>query len=376
MKEWLRLLLVTDAIGGVWTYSVELARALREWDVRTVLAVIGPSPTGPQRSEAGEGELIDTGLPLDWTAETPALVRRTGNALSEIAVRERVDLVQLNSAALLADCEFEQPTIVVQHSCVATWWNAVRNGPLPRDFAWQRDLVDCGLNAASAVVAPSASFAADLTRVYGLPRPVRCIHNGRRALPMKKRSPEDFVLTVGRLWDDGKNVRVLDDAAARLGIHVEAVGPLSGPNGTAVSFEHLRTPGELRPGAIADRLAARPIFASSALYEPFGLSVLEAAQAGCALVLSDSPTFRELWSGSALFAPADDAEAFADAIEQLTANPERRADLGLAARVRALRYSSDAMGSRMTQLYADLAPTPSREAVQLESAFQQLAGTA
>lgn len=374
MKEGLRLLLVTDAIGGVWTYSVELARALREWDVQTVLAVIGPSPTGDQREQADEVELIDTGLPLDWTAETPALARRTGNALSEIAVRERVDLVQLNSAALLADCQFEQPTIVVQHSCVATWWNAVRSGPLPRDFAWRRDLVDCGLNAASAVVAPSASFAADLTRVYGLSRPVRCVHNGRRALPMKKRGPENFVFTGGRLWDDGKNVRILDKAAERLSIPVDAVGPTQGPNGTALSFDHLRVRGELRPNQVAERLAARPIFASPALYEPFGLSVLEAAQAGCALVLSEIPTFRELWADSALFVPAHDAQGFVEAIEELVDDPERRAELGLGARVRALRYSPDAMASRMAQLYGDLVPQISAEPVRPTSALQQLAG--
>ena len=48
-------------------------------------------------------------------------------------------------------------------------------------------------------------------------------------------------------------------------------------------------------------MARTAVFVSPALYEPFGLAVLEAAQAGCALVLSDIPTFRELWDGVALF---------------------------------------------------------------------------
>ena len=38
-----------------------------------------------------------------------------------------------------------------------------------------------------------------------------------------------------------------------------------------------------------------------ARYEPFGLAVLEAAQAGMRLVLSDIPSFRELWDGAATF---------------------------------------------------------------------------
>jgi glycosyltransferase involved in cell wall biosynthesis len=354
MSSRLRLMLVTDAVGGVWTYSVELAQALREHNVETMLAVIGPPPGAEQRSEAAGVEIVETALPLDWTAERPDQVRRTGCGLADLAESEGVDLVQLNSGALLADSDFGRPVAVVQHSCVATWWDAVRKGPLPRDFAWRHDLIECGLHIADAVVAPSAAFAAQLTRTYGLTRAVRCVHNGRRALPMKRRGPEDFVFTVGRLWDDGKNVRTLDEAAATLSVPIEAIGPLNGPNGTAVSFENLRTQGELRLTEIAQRLAARPIFASSALYEPFGLSVLEAAQAGCALVLSDIPTFRELWTGAALFAPADDAHAFARAIEQLLADPERRSQLGQAARVQALRYAPEAMASRMVQIYRDI----------------------
>lgn len=373
MKSGTRLMLVTDAVGGVWTYSLELARALRQWDVEALLTVIGPGPSNEQRLEATGFELIETGLPLDWTASGPGEIRRTGCGLAQIAQREAVDIVQLNSAAMAADCDFEQPVVVVQHSCVATWWNSVREGPLPRDFEWRRELIECGLNKADAVVAPSAAFAAQLSRVYGLGRPVRCVHNGRRPLPMKKHGPEDFVLTAGRLWDDGKNVQTLDRAAATLKVPVEAVGPLAGPNGTAVSFDHLQTPGELSLAAIAGRLSRRPTFASSARYEPFGLSVLEAAQAGCALVLSDIPTFRELWGGAAVFVGADDSAGFAEAIERLLASPDRRSDLAIAARTRALRYTPEAMGSRMAQLYSDLLP---EQAEPEEIVEFQLAGAA
>lgn len=369
-------MLVTDAVGGVWTYSLDLARALREWDVDTFLAVIGPRPTAEQRREADGLEFVDTGLALDWTAKNPGIVRRTGSGLAELASKKHADVVQLNSASLVADCEFAQPVVVVQHSCVATWWSAVRNAPLPRDFRWQRDLIECGLNTADAVVAPTAAFAAQLARAYDLGRAVRCIHNGRRALPMKKRGPEDFVFTVGRLWDDGKNIAVLDEAASRLDVPVEAVGPLSGPNGTSVSFDHLVTPGELRPDKIAERLAARPIFASPALYEPFGLSVLEAAQSGCALVLSDIPTFRELWRDCAIFVPPEDPAGFKHMIEQLLADRERRSKLGFAARARALRYTPEAMASRMAKLYAELAPDDLDVPVGSDRALQPLAGAA
>ena len=103
------------------------------------------------------------------------------------------------------------------------------------------------------------------------------------------------------------------------------------------------------------RWAARPVFVSAALYEPFGLAVLEAAAAGCALVLSDIPTFRELWDGAALFVAPDEA-AIADAIAALVADPARRAALGEAARARAARYTPDATAAAMAALHARLLP--------------------
>ena len=36
--------MTTDAVGGVWTYSRELAGALAGEDVEVVLAVLGPPP--------------------------------------------------------------------------------------------------------------------------------------------------------------------------------------------------------------------------------------------------------------------------------------------------------------------------------------------
>ena len=87
----LRLLLVTDAVGGVWVYSLELARALKAFGIQTVLAVMGPSPSAGQREEARGLKLIDTGLPLDWLDTNAAELRRAGRELPrEVAVGQVV----------------------------------------------------------------------------------------------------------------------------------------------------------------------------------------------------------------------------------------------------------------------------------------------
>ena len=150
------------------------------------------------------------------------------------------------------------------------------------------------------------------------------------------------MITTGRLWDDGKDVATLEAAAAELDTPVLALGSLQGPDGGAAAFARLRTPGRCSARQVASGLARARLFVSAARYEPFGLSVLEAAQAGCALVLSDIPTFRELWDGAALFAPPGDAPGFARAIRSLLADDAERERLAAAARIRADRYGLDA----------------------------------
>lgn len=343
------VLMTADAAGGVWTYSLDLARGLAETGVRTTLAVLGPPPSFDQRALAGTVPglaVVETGLPLDWTAETPDEVLRAGGQLASLAEAVGADLVHLNSPAFAAGGDFDRPVLGVCHSCVATWWDAVRAGPLPPDLAWRADLVRRGYEASDALVAPSASFATATAATYGLGSVPQVVFNGRRPAPTSPgagRPAERAVFTAGRLWDDGKNVLVLDRTAARLSVPVLAAGPTRGPNGAEVVLRHAHPLGLVSDEAIAAQLARQPVFVSAARYEPFGLAVLEAAQAGCPLVLSDIPTFRELWDGAALFVPADDDAYLADAIEGLLSNRRRADEFGRQARARAERYRVEAM---------------------------------
>jgi glycosyltransferase involved in cell wall biosynthesis len=93
-------------------------------------------------------------------------------------------------------------------------------------------------------------------------------------------------------------------------------------------------------------------YVSVALYEPFGLGVLEAAQAGCPLVLSDIPSFRELWAGAAIFVPPDDEQEIARSLAMVMADEGLRDRLSRRARYRAVLYSAESMGKDMMRLYA------------------------
>ena len=355
----LRVLITADAVGGVWQYSLELAGGLSRIGVETVLAVMGPSPSADQTASAAaiDGlELVDTGLPLDWLADDTASLRAAGEEIAKLAARRGFDIVQLNTPALAAEAEFECPVVAVQHSCVATWWEAVRGSALPADFAWRTDLVRAGLRNADIVVAPTGAFGAATQRVYGLAEAPRTVHNGRSPFPAAAQATHDFVFTCGRLWDEGKNLATLDAAARHIPVPVRTAGPLTGPNGAAISFDNLHCLGSVAEAELARWLAARPVFASAALYEPFGLAVLEAAAAGCPLVLSDIPTFREIWEGAAVFVPPRDADGFARAIADMIGDDLQRTAMGRAAQARAALLTPDATAARMADIYRGLLP--------------------
>src|SRR3954453_9026087 len=82
-----RIMLTTDAVGGVWRYSLELASGFADRGARVVLAVMGPAPSAAQRSEAAAIpglRLVSTELPLDWLADTPALLADAARSLAAI----------------------------------------------------------------------------------------------------------------------------------------------------------------------------------------------------------------------------------------------------------------------------------------------------
>jgi glycosyltransferase involved in cell wall biosynthesis len=356
MSRRLRLLLTTDALGGVWTYSLDLAAALAsEADVNILLVTLGPPPSIEQQMQAAAipgVQLAITDLPLDWTAERPEQIRSGAETLAALATEAEVDLVQLHSPAL-AVAHYPTRVISVVHSCLATWWSAVRGGEMPADFGWRSDLAREGLGRSALVVTPTRAFARAVQQAYRLNTLPTAVHNGRSSPPAMEMPQEDFAFTAGRLWDEGKNVAAFDRAAGLAAIPFKAAGALVGPNGAVVHLPHAQALGSLGTSRLCEQFSAQPIFVSAALYEPFGLTTLEAAQAGCALVLADIPTFRELWEDAALLIDPN-PNSIAATVDLLATRPDERARLGAAARERAARYTPQSTARAMLREYRPL----------------------
>ena len=349
------VLMTTDAVGGIWTYAIDLGRALVGKGMVVKLAVLGPAPNEVKRSAAETSgiEVFELGHAPEWLAADAAEVARAGDALADLCRQQSVDILHLNHPALAAQSRFEVPILAACHSCVATWWAAVKGTALPESFQWRTDLVGRGYRAAQALVAPSRAFAEATQRTYGLDRLPDVVHNGRApdttAAPAE--APVEAVFTASRLWDEGKNARTLDRIAALTTAPFRAAGSVQGPEGTSVDLPHLELLGQLSEDAMRQRYAEQPVYVTAALFEPFGLAVLEAAQAGCALVLSDIDSLRELWSDAALFVPAMDEEAFAAAVGRLLSDPDLRADYAHAAQNRARAFGLEAFVEDTANLY-------------------------
>ncbi|OLP62085.1 hypothetical protein BJF93_01125 [Xaviernesmea oryzae] len=350
----LRLLMTLDAVGGVWRYAMDLASELKVQGVATVFVGFGPPPGGSERRQAQAiGELVWLDESLDWLCEGPQALSGVGPALSRLAEIHNVDVLHLNLPTQAVGLDTARPVLVVSHSCVPTWFAAVRGSGPPQGWDWHVAMNREGLLRADAVVSPSASHARALGFTYGAEIKATVVENATRLnetiLPRDQR-----VFAAGRWWDEGKNGAMLDEAAAMALWSVEMAGPLTGPNGQSLTLSHAKGLGVLPHCGAMARLASAGIVASPSLYEPFGLAALEGARSGAALVLSDIPTYRELWDDAALFAPPDDPQAFARAINRLTLDSDLRGELGERARLRARRFTPQAQADAMAALYWQL----------------------
>jgi glycosyltransferase involved in cell wall biosynthesis len=105
---------------------------------------------------------------------------------------------------------------------------------------------------------------------------------------------------------------------------------------------------------LSRELSRASIYALPARYEPFGLSVLEAALSGCALVLGSIDSLHENWEGAAIFVNPDDPEELASALDLLIKDQSRREQLGQAARGMADLFTPHRMAKRYFEHYQRL----------------------
>jgi glycosyltransferase involved in cell wall biosynthesis len=347
------VLMTADAVGGVWTYALELAAALEPHGVEVVLATMGPRMDAGQRLELARSPVAavhESDFALEWTAEPWVDVDAAGRWLLDLAHDVAPDLVHLNGY-VHASLAWPAPTVVVAHSDVASWWAAVHGEAPPPSWDEYRRRVGDGLRAATTVVAPTSAMLDATRHWYGV-RGGTVVPNCRRPDVVAGATKEPLVLGAGRLWDEAKNVAALDRVAPRLDVPVVIAGPVRDPAGGDDWQPHAATLlGPLPFAELSGWLARASLFVLPARYEPFGLAALEAGLAGCALVLGDIPSLREVWEDAAAFVDPDDDDELAATLATLLADGRARAALGERARARAVTYTPERTAAGYLDVY-------------------------
>jgi glycogen(starch) synthase len=349
-----RVLMTADGGGGVWTHTTDLAREFEARGIEVVLATMGPALTPAQRrllKPLVRTTLRESTWPLEWMNEPWDGVDAAATWLLDLARETRPDIVHLSSMSHGA-LTWPAPSVVVTHSCVLSWWIAVRREPPPLALATYRQRVGQGVRKADIVLAPTSAMLSTVRRLYGVPRHSGVVPNGR---PADRYQPADklpFIFGAGRIWDAGKNLTALDRVAPVVSWPVRIAGDLSAPGGSSSPLRHAEWLGVLSSDEMAKTLARAAIYAHPARYEPFGLSVLEAALSGCTLVLGDIKSLRELWDHCAIFVPPDDDAALAEAMQSVIERPSLREQLAARSCARARQYTTARMAERYLDWYS------------------------
>jgi glycogen(starch) synthase len=350
-----KVLMTADTVGGVWTYAIDLARALGSEGVQVALATMGGRPSSSQRWEARCIETLDlyeSEYRLPWMDDPWEDVKRAGDWLLNLAAQVSPDVVHLNEP-VHGSLPWDVPVVAVGHSCVLSWWQSVLKTPAPVEWSRYQAEMRRGLSSADAVVAPSHWMLEQLRRHYGVVGGT-VIPNGRDTTSAPERKGP-VVFAAGRVWDPAKNLMGLDQVADGLAWPVFVAGEPCHPSAVqALPALHVRLLGRLSACEVAAWLRQASIYAFPARYEPFGLSVLEAALAGCALVLGDLPTLREQWDGRAVFVSPDEPATLRTAIEALIEDPDLRSALAMRARRHALTLTPRRMAIGYLSLYTEL----------------------
>jgi glycogen synthase len=351
------ILMTADTVGGVWTYSLELARALEPYGIEVHLAVMGPALTRTQHEDAREISnlnLFKSDFKLEWMLDSGHDVKRAGAWLLHLENRLHPDVIHLNGYAHAA-LPWNAPTLVAGHSCVFSWWRAVHGDVPPAEWQRYKTEVTAGLQAADLVVAPSKAMLDALVAHYGTRDNALVIPNGRDPSLFRSSAKQEFILSAGRLWDEAKNIGQLNEIAPELPWPVFIAGDSQHPQQqNSFTGKRCHSLGTLAPAELHNWYAVAPVYALPALYEPFGYTPLEAALSGCALVLGDIESLREVWQDAAVFVSPGDSLALKTKLIQLIEDRSYRREMSERATQRAREFNSERMAEGYAGAYSDL----------------------
>ncbi len=360
----MRILMTTDTVGGVWTYTRELVLGLLDARPETqILLVTFGGALSDEQAAWLKGVAAHyrkrfafeaTTLPLEWQRDNAKAYIYAEPVLRRLAKQFQPDVFhssQFCFGALPLPC----PKLIVAHSDVLGWARAVRGPGGLEPSAWldtYRTLVTDGLAGATVISAPTSWMLSDLRQSYGALPPGSVIANGS-TVDAPRVSKKLQAITAGRVWDAGKGMSVLESCMSPMPMLI--AGETSSPDASYDASQLRRRVmlGKLTAQQTIDLFAESAVYLVTSVYEPFGLSAVEAAQCGCAIVARDLHSQREVWGDDAIYFA--DADGLCAALEKLASKADRLHEMQSRAAVRArAQYSRGRMTEQYLRLYGSL----------------------
>jgi glycogen synthase len=360
----MHVLITSDTVGGVWTYTQELVTGLVRAGHRITLVSFGKLPFPHQTAWMQTLHGLDyrpTEYCLEWMEVAEKDIAESKRYL-ELLIKEVQPDVLHFSQYCYGDIAADVPKIVVAHSDIVSWWVAV-HGCEPEDTPWMRryrETVTKGLCGADVVIAPSQWMLDQAAKYYGHPANGLVIHNGRSPeLFHPAATKQDCVLTVGRVWDAAKQVSLLLRRQQEARVCIVGWDREPGREAAAKSLQipaNVELLGPKSQAELKEIYSTAAIYAATSRYEPFGLSPLEAALSRCVLVMNGNPVFRELWGDSALYFKTNDSDDLARVIADLRCDPALRANYAdLAYQCAVMKFTMSQMVSKYEIIYSEIA---------------------
>lgn len=352
-----KILMTADTVGGVWTYAVNLCKGLMKYDVEIHLLTMGALLTPEQllqMEKLHHVKLYESNYKLEWMQDSLKDVQLAKHWITSICSKVKPDLIHFNNYGQTLG-SYSCPVITVYHSCVMSWYLAVK-GEIPiKEWADYVTVVRNAIEVSDIVVAPTHGMLKQAENVNGEIKNAEVIYNGVDININGQNLKEPFILSAGRIWDEAKNVKLLSEIAEDLDWPVYIAGNNNDPGkGELLKPKNVNFLGQLSRDKIHDHMSRASVFVMPAIYEPFGLAILEAAKASCALALANLDTLEEIWGDAALYFDPHDKEEAKAVIQKLISDVSLRNKMADMAFVRSKEFTAEKMSKEYMKLYEKL----------------------
>lgn len=346
----MKILMTTDNIGGVWTFSLLLANGLKRHGADVTLAIIGDPLTSSQRMELKGIPYYSIIAKQEWMESPWDDVSKTGRWLLSLKKFLQPDIIHLNSFSL-GSLQWGSPVVMTIHSCVLSWWEAVKNEYAPVEWSIYQRHIGEGLRNANMVVAPSKAMMDAAEKYYQPFQQKEVIYNGGNSSLFESDVKEDFVFSMGRIWDEAKNIRLVIEAAPYIDYPIYVAGDTTGVDISSLPGNvHLL--GKITSREISAWLSKAAIYLLPVKYEPFGYSFLEAAFSKCMIITGDIASAREIWDGTVAYANTSDHRKLASMVNDTMKDKNYRETMAERAYERAIqKYTVGEMTAEYLALY-------------------------